>query len=166
MISARNSDHCPLHCTHAQVLDTPAVLDRCNGKSQEKKALKPFLQNHFWITKSSSVSFLCFWSINVLTVISLEESISKYYFPGIFSNVLLTFLNSKSAEDICMTLFLPYNLIFLLYFLFTGDLLDLFKWLITRVSDGSLIPTSCISTKKVFQQQVISCWLSVVYNEP
>lgn len=118
------------------------------------------------ISGSQSHLLLCLFCvfINLLIVISLEESIIIYYFPGVFSNILLTLLSAKSAEDICMTLFLLYNLIFLLFFLFTGN--DLFKWLITSTSDGSSIPTLCRSIKKVFQWQAISCWFSVVYNGP
>lgn len=109
----------PLPCTCAQVRDAPAaqcliwkplialgsipaVLDWFSGKIQEEKALEHFLQSHFWITKTSFVTFVCFY-INVITVISLEASIIKYCFPGIFSNILLTLLNFKSA-DVCMAL--------------------------------------------------------------
>lgn len=85
------------------IVTIPTVLDRFSGKIQEEKALEHFLQSHFWITKPSFISFLCFY-LNVITVISLEESTIKYCFPAIFSNILLTLLNFKSAGDVCMTL--------------------------------------------------------------
>lgn len=77
----------------------PAALDRCSDKVQEKKSLKHFLQDHFWITKTFYI-FVAL-SMSVIIAMSLEWRIIKNFFPGIFCKILLT-LEFMSAEAICM----------------------------------------------------------------
>lgn len=73
----------------------PAVLGRCHDKVQEKKDLKHFLQDHFWVTKTYYFIFL--WGFSI----SLIDKLLSWYVQQNFIHSL----EFMSAEAICMTVF-------------------------------------------------------------